>query len=165
MTSFWRGVGAHLNVILKVRLCQKLSRKPTNSKMKNLWFCLYIHNIVRVGPPHTRPKSMKILSRSSLFSRPKIDSEIKRFRHQKSPQKRPLKSGAGPVFGAFGTPWGPPRDPGPEIDDSELDFGAYFGPRAWDLRPNLLQIDAQNVLEGHIRAILCGLTSWIDLTD
>ena len=47
----------------------------------------------------------------------------------------------------LGTPWEPPWDPGHEIDDSGIDFGAY-------LKPNWFKIDAQSVPEGHIQAIL-----------
>ena len=53
-----------------------------------------------------------------------------------------------------GTPWEPSRDPGRKINDSDVDFGAYFGPRAWNLKPNCLKINAQGVPEGHIQAIL-----------
>ena len=51
-----------------------------------------------------------------------------RFCYQKRPQVD-LKTYERIIL-PLGTPLGPPRVPGPEIDDSEVDFGADFGPRA-----------------------------------
>ena len=129
-----------MEVMFRVFLCQKHSRKPTGSKMENLRFCSYIHTIVRVGPPQTRPKFMKILSRSALFESPEIDSEIDRFLHQKLPHKRPLKSKHGPAGRPLGTPKGPPGGlPGtqvPKLMTLGVDFGAYLTPRASNLSQN-----------------------------
>ena len=54
----------------------------------------------------------------------------------------------------LGIPWGPPWDPGPKIDDSDVDFDVYFQSQSMESETKCLKLDAQSVPEGHIQAIL-----------
>ena len=63
---------------LKIALLEADKRK-----MKKRNFTLLYQRFLHVGHPGTSSKSIKILSRSSLFPSPNIESKINRFWHQK----------------------------------------------------------------------------------
>ena len=98
-TSFWDNFD---DASLKIALLGADKRK-----MKKCHFQFVFQRESQVDHPGTSSKSIKILSRSSLFSRQKIVSKFNRFCHQKRPQKRPSK----PDIFLLIHPWGPPGDP------------------------------------------------------